>query len=133
MDREQLYDRLYAIAERILAKHQPCARCKSPCAYFSNKSPVRSGCCTNCPFLGADGCTIKSLACKLWLCDAAAGEWPINKKMHLMSRQLSRLREIAIVHHIHYARATREEALEAKEKGIPNNTWHFYHNEGRHP
>ena len=133
MDKAILYDRLCDIADKLLAKHSPCSSCPTKCEYFGGK---RSGCCTGCPFLGPQGCTIKSLACKLWLCSEASGERPIinDRKLHILTHQLQRLKYIAARNHIHYARATREEALEAEASGISQySVWWFYNNKDRGP
>lgn len=109
MDKAEIYDRLYVLASQVLAKHDPCGSC-GKCEYFGGKV---SGCCRGCPFLGATGCTIESLGCKLWLChDDRLFRWPLHPRVR---HQLKRLENIANRHGINFARATKEEALAASE------------------
>lgn len=61
-----MYDFLYNAAEIVLNKH-------NPCGFDTETGECRmgatNGCCTGCPHLTGDGCTVKSLMCKLWLCN----------------------------------------------------------------
>lgn len=61
----QLYEALCERADALLVKHDPCKwnPQEKDCARKSN------GCCMGCPYLSLEtGCTIQSLACKLWIC-----------------------------------------------------------------
>lgn len=112
MDKAEIYDRLYAMAGKVLDKHQPCATC-GKCEYFGGRT---RGCCEGCPFLSPQGCTIQSLGCKLWLCHderfelrgRGAPKWWLHPRVR---HQLARLQRIADKHDLNFARATKEEVL----------------------
>jgi hypothetical protein len=58
----KLHDRLYDYANKIIKKYDPCK--------IENGACVRENiCCNGCKYLTKDGCSIKCLWCKLWLCD----------------------------------------------------------------
>ncbi len=80
-----LYDRVYDIADRLLKKHNPCnihkGRGKNKNLLFCKSHKNKYGgfkqlCCSGCdnsPEIGKShwsksGCTVKALACKLYLC-----------------------------------------------------------------
>lgn len=63
-----LYDTLYDEACEVLKKYSPCnikydAACGLTCTYMT---PNR--CCEGCKHHSDTGCTVRSLACKLYLC-----------------------------------------------------------------
>jgi len=118
MELSELYDRLYRMAGKVLAKRRPCQKCAA-CVYHGG---IKSGCCKGCPLLGPDGCTVQSLACKLWLCYESARD-------RLAVHQLDRIQRIAYRHGIYFARATKEEALSLEAVG--KTTWYFAHSRGR--
>jgi len=39
-----------------------------------------NGCCYGCKYLSEKGCTTKSLACKLWVCQSMLLNWIVDKK-----------------------------------------------------
>lgn len=132
MDKAEIYDRLYAMAGKVLDKHQPCATC-GRCEYFGGRT---RGCCEGCPFLSPQGCTIQSLGCKLWLChDERLFGWPLHPRVR---HQLKRLERIANRHGINFARATKEEALAAAESSFlmdwpDKRKWWLYEHFNRGP
>lgn len=63
-----LYDTLYEKASLIIAKYNPCS--------FKNGECFNYGCCYGCKHLSENGCTVKALSCKLWLCDEARLKFP---------------------------------------------------------
>jgi len=69
-----LYDKLYEDAEIVLARYDPCkiedGKCLAgkPCCYERGRK------CEN--LSKKDGCAVKSLACKLFLCDKAKKAFP---------------------------------------------------------
>ena len=99
-ERSHKYDELYDEAEAFLKKHNPCTKCKGY-TLFGGSAP---NCCERCPFLGPTGCTIKCLACKLWLCNYSALSPTSRNKLWDMQYE-------AEEYNIHYARSTKEEAL----------------------
>jgi hypothetical protein len=65
-----LYDELCAEADLILKKYNPCAIKNSTCL-------IGTPCCEDCEYLSnKSGCTVNSLACKLFLCQAAINKFP---------------------------------------------------------
>lgn len=60
------YDELYEQASGVVRKHNPCKITDGKCA--AKRSIANGLCCKECPHLGPDGCTTKSLGCKIWLC-----------------------------------------------------------------
>ena len=79
---EAEYDRLYDAANAALAKHNPCQIQRDEAGHiscadtrrYSNETGYAGSptlCCGGCQHLGPQGCTAKSLCCKLWLCNTA--------------------------------------------------------------
>ena len=62
------YDALYDRAQRILDIWKPCLRKADgfPCL-------TGSFCCGGCSHLSKNGCTVRALSCKVWLCHEAYG------------------------------------------------------------
>ena len=66
---ELAYNTLYKIVDSILVEigiRATCIRCSTICSIYETNHDL--GCCTRCKYLSHSGCTIQSLACKLWLC-----------------------------------------------------------------
>ena len=96
-----LYDRIYDIADRLIKKHNPCnIRIETrPHHLFPTKLEeetvcmsyyVNSLCCAGCSHHSKNGCTVKSLGCKLFLCSAIT-----NK---ILQRRFRKLREYGRTH-----------------------------------
>jgi len=66
--KEELYDILYNIGEQILNHYDPCGWRAGECRRMRSSEPDAEVCCKECAHLAKNGCTVKSLACKLWLC-----------------------------------------------------------------
>lgn len=115
--RRRAYDRLYAMADAVLKRANPCAKC-GVCKYFGGEE---EGCCKGCPFLSPTGCTVQSLGCKLWLCHKTQNY--LSDRHH---HQLCRLRRLADVYGFRFARATKEEALSAPLHAR-GDVWYFYY------
>lgn len=69
-----LYDLLYFTADLLI-------KLRNPCKIHHEKVPSQPDkitcvghepCCTSCRYLSDNGCTIKCLGCKLWLCPTAS-------------------------------------------------------------
>lgn len=80
MTKSKLHDALYDTANRVLAAANPCnikigedgkASCNNP--YYSKDGFL---CCGGCPNLTPTGCSVRSLGCKLWLCQHVMREPP---------------------------------------------------------
>lgn len=65
-EQSDLYDSLYQQGTDAFAKYNPCNFHKDS----EGKVRCSAGepCCGGCKYLGPDGCTTNSLACKLWIC-----------------------------------------------------------------
>lgn len=73
MTREDLYDRFYAHAQELIARHNPCQLREE-----NGEIRCRDGypCCSGCRHLGPSGCTVQSIACKFFLCSTAIRSAP---------------------------------------------------------
>ena len=67
--KSQLYDILLAIGQQILDSYNPCDWKDGKCRRMRS-SKDDGGCCKGCEHLSFKGCTVQSLACKLWLCES---------------------------------------------------------------
>ncbi|GHT13541.1 hypothetical protein AGMMS4956_09860 [Bacteroidia bacterium] len=77
-DKLQYYEQQYSIISDLLQKIDPCAITieggVAQCiAVREGDADVDMGtlCCTGCLHLGDDGCKVKALGCRMWLCNAA--------------------------------------------------------------
>jgi hypothetical protein len=71
IDKELTYDEFYRRGQAILDKY-------NPCNISADGKTCNGGhpCCGGCRHLGATGCTVEALYCKLWLCGEAAHKFP---------------------------------------------------------
>jgi len=84
--KSQLYDILLAIGQQILSDYNPCdwtnGKCRRMCSYKDD-----GGCCEGCLHLGRNGCTVKSLACTLWLCENQRNAFrECERELNVLSR-----------------------------------------------
>jgi hypothetical protein len=92
------YDELYDKADKLLKEYNPC-RIKCGSCQANRIDPkynsTKQLCCGGCPYW-KNGCTVKSLACKLWLCGPVQGKFPYpnNKKTELVSELVGKLEDI---------------------------------------
>lgn len=72
MKLSESYDALLTRADALLKKYNPCAwdNVAKDCARGTG------GCCNGCAQLAETGCTIQSLACRLWICPEIRLEMP---------------------------------------------------------
>ncbi len=100
VDLSYAYDLLYEIAESAMEMFNPCQIKDGKC---------RAGefCCDGCKHLGRNGCRVKALACKVWLCDEAARD-PDNQ---VCKSVLEAVGEIAKDLKINGSRCSKEESL----------------------
>jgi hypothetical protein len=66
--KEELYDILFNIGQQIIDHYGPCDWRHGKCSRMRSSEPDTEVCCKGCEHLDEKGCTVKSLACKLWLC-----------------------------------------------------------------
>ena len=99
-----IYDRIYDIADRLFKKYNPCNIHKkgNNVTCIGKTAPCKTLCCYECSsFCGLsthyywdNGCTIKCLGCKLFLC------FPARDKHPIFSKKLYRLRTIAYLNNL---------------------------------
>lgn len=92
------YDRLYDEGNAILKQHDPCqirtvdgvASCVRTRAQPSYENPNQEGqlCCGGCKHLGPNGCTVKSLGCKLTLCGYLPYDAPVVVALYDLRKQV---------------------------------------------
>lgn len=127
MDRSKLYDLIYDKADRLLKEYNPCnihinkqgiVRCR----LYNSRYKQQYLCCSGCVTTGYrdkqgqeikkywsnKGCTIRCLACKLYLCEAKYR----HKKLR---KELDRLERIAVKYKI-FAYFTSKEDIFKKEE-----------------
>lgn len=114
-ERGEVYDRLVRLADKILAKYQPCGKCPVGCP---TQRLSKAWCCGGCPKLGPQGCTVQALACKLWVCrNNMILIKPRGKDRECFAR-LDRLTRIARHYEIYVGRASKEESLHYGAQGL---------------
>ena len=67
--KKELYDMLYAIGQQVIDHYNPCGWKNGRCRRMRSSKRADEGCCAECNHLNKGGCTVKSLSCKLWLCE----------------------------------------------------------------
>lgn len=125
MNRSTLYDRLYALADSVIKKHNPCvvqAETPTIITCIGSRHGTDPGtinrCCSGCNHHSSTGCTVQALYCKVWLCPAARY---MNNSLAIT--QLARLENIARKHDLLHYRASKEESLARRPNfGIPKFT-----------
>lgn len=100
-DLSAIYDRIYDIVDMLFKKYNPCnihtIKKSGKVVCNGRHRPTDTLCCYECspgrgpkePHYWDNGCTIKCLGCKLFLCEAVRNKHP------LLNRKLSKLRGIA--------------------------------------
>ncbi len=75
---KKLYDTIYSEADALFKKHNPCKFKNGCCAAARGEHPtVSNHCCMGCKHHNPKtGCTVKSLACKLWTCSRIRRDYP---------------------------------------------------------
>ena len=109
----QLYDILLASGQRTLDYYNPCDWRNGKCRRMRS-SKDDQGCCQGCEHLSRKGCTVKSLGCKLWLCE---GQRNTFRECEI---ELEALRQVADYYGIPYEfRESKEESLTLQFQPIP--------------
>ncbi len=109
----ELYDMLLAIGQQTLDYYNPCDWRNGKCRRMRS-SKDDGGCCVGCEHLSPKGCTVKSLGCKLWLCES-------QKIMFKeCENELEILRRVADDCGIPYEiRKSKEETLTVQSQPVP--------------
>lgn len=114
--REEVHDKLYALADKLLKRHNPCANCWAKNCYREHST---QRCCEGCIYFKEGvGCTTQALYCKLWLC--------AKPRQPELRKKLRRLWSIADKYGLLVARASREETLEFGEQLHSVQWWLYY-------
>ena len=86
------YDEVYEKAQELFDKYNPCEikreGSKVSCV-GGLKQEGNELCCYGCGYLGKNGCTVKALDCKLWLCSVIARRHPIREELKKLKRDMS--------------------------------------------
>lgn len=102
---EAEYDRIYDAADTALKKHNPCqiqrdeqgvVSCADTRRMAQEKYRTPMLCCGGCQHLGPNGCTVKSLSCKLWLCTTIRGDYKHEATHPVLVAELEALRRHGI-------------------------------------
>ncbi len=67
--KEEIYDILFNVGDQIIDHYNPCDWRNGKCGRTRLPKTDGKSCCEGCEHLGKNGCAVKSLACKLWLCE----------------------------------------------------------------
>jgi len=110
LDLSAIYDLLCQRAEMAIEKYDPChireGRCRRD-----------EFCCDGCRHLGQAGCTVKALACRVWLCIEAEND-PRNAQCKRILREIA---AVADQLKINGYRCSKEENLLRKaQEPIPD-------------
>ena len=94
MNPSKEYDKLYQEASEFLKKHNPCRREGGYCSGYPVTYSTVDGreylelgirkyvlCCAGCKHHSKKiGCRVKSILCKLWLCNSARGNLSLEQR-----------------------------------------------------
>jgi hypothetical protein len=64
--KSRLYDVLYEMADKVLKEHNPCRVENGKCLRCQKGG--HNFCCDDCQYLKDNGCSVKALYCRVWLC-----------------------------------------------------------------
>ena len=116
MNREKLYDLIYAKADKLFKQYNPCnIRMEQPdlfakdkilmCKKYQYENQQNGLCCKRCRYLRSNGCAVKCVGCKTGFCvssvymgealeyfDDCAKQLDVNP---LMKKQLRKLHKLA--------------------------------------
>lgn len=106
-EREGLYDLFYQDAASVLDVLNPCRFAVTPkgvtCA-------AGTPCCHQCDHLSKRGCTVQSLACKMWLCPEVTYRWAATASSLFADGLLRRIQRTCQQQGVpHGFRASRQE------------------------
>ncbi len=109
----RLYDILFAVGQQIMERHNPCEWKDGKCTRM-RQVEGDGGCCEGCKHLSRRGCSVQSLACKLWLCEAQ------KPKFWDCEAELNVLRQVADYCGIPYEiRRSKEENFTSQLQRVP--------------
>ncbi|BCS54110.1 hypothetical protein [Geobacter sp. SVR] len=115
MSTSAMYDQMYDRAKSLLEQHNTCGWDPNAGLFAASKK----GCCIRCRHLNDQtGCRVKSLLCKLWLCDVARSRLPVP-----VVEQLQQIWDEAVECGLLMARASKRESL--SKPAVKNNIGTF--------
>jgi hypothetical protein len=103
---KELYGYLFRKTDGIMRKYNPCNVLKGKCV-------GGEFCCSGCEYNGNTGCTVESLACKLWLCDKVIPKIPKQDMQNLRSISL-----IAMEYRLLIARGSYDDLMSRTQKPL---------------
>ena len=74
--RSVAYDAIFDEASEILKRDNPCEIGTDGKCLYGRRLNTTSFCCGGCKYLGPEGCTVKAVGCRVWLCDCAKRKHP---------------------------------------------------------
>lgn len=109
MNKEELYDLLCGLLDCYFTAFDPCRIHIGKDGCFTCEG--KTVCCGDCKYLGPDGCTIKCLGCKLYICYA------LQKKQPKLKTFLDPITALAKKHNLIKMWTPKEELF--KREGDP--------------
>jgi len=82
MTNSQKYDMLFKKAELFMKENNPCKIENGTCLR-GRTTTFANFCCSGCSHLKEEGCSVKALRCKSWLCPTAEVTLPLEKRKEL--------------------------------------------------
>jgi hypothetical protein len=124
--RSFVYDLLYLYGSHLIDIHNPCEITRGENGKVTCR--MNGPCCGGCKYLGENGCTTKSLGCKIGLCyeyswrgHHSRRDWRNIKPE--MCRSLEKLWKIALKYNMFTPRRSKAETLELMRDGADQ--WHY--------
>jgi len=113
----KLYDVLYRKASDLFREYDPCKIRHMPtgeiaCVAHATLNSKMTCCCGNCKWLGRNGCRVRALYCKVWICSTLRGKNP------KLERQLRHLSAIASRHDLLHIRASKKESFDRRKNNV---------------
>jgi hypothetical protein len=112
--RSKKYDELDARASKILDEFNPCKIENGTC--IQGRNGGCNFCCDGCVHLSEKGCTVQSLYCRTWLCEAAATAMPLKKYM-IFDELMTQIDDEARKYNMYLFRTGKVESLGTKPLG----------------
>jgi hypothetical protein len=110
----RIYDELYEQADQLLKTYNPCEFGGEQGCVRNRLKHNREYCCVGCRYLGAKGCSVKALLCKLWICP----ELSVLIEGSVFMVKVRELRNEAEKWGLLYFRASKEDVFVIKKNPI---------------
>lgn len=76
MTKQEIYLDIYNRASQVLDRDNPCKIAEDGKSCAGSFSHLSGFCCEGCKHLGPQGCTVKCLGCRLWMCSGLRDKYP---------------------------------------------------------